>query len=166
MNRDDEMLDASIRIRTLVRERDEAREQADSFERKFKAKADALTAALQITETIQQQRDEALAQLATVTAELDTLRAWREASLFVEKEWDAQAIAKSLGARLGRSCRKVIAEAVPALLTERDTLAALLRECDAMLEILVTLPAIVSSNSVKSISAFRSRIAAAVKEQP
>lgn len=44
------------------------------------------------------------------------LRAWKESSLAVEREWDAQAIAESLGATLGQSCRQVVATEVPRLL--------------------------------------------------
>lgn len=50
--------------------------------------------------------------------ELAELRAWKESALAVEREWDAQALATMLGAKLGQSCRKAIAEKVPALLSE------------------------------------------------
>ena len=54
-------------------------------------------------------------QLAEVRAENERLRAWQESAMAVEAEWDAQAIAKMLGARPGQSCRQVVAEKVPQL---------------------------------------------------
>jgi hypothetical protein len=44
------------------------------------------------------------------------LEEWKESALAVEREWDANAIAKLLGAKLGESQRKVIQREVPLLL--------------------------------------------------
>lgn len=75
------------------------------------------------------------ARQGAYTKELDALRdeiaalvAWKESALAVEREWDAQAIAKLLGGTLGRSCRKIIAEKVPELVAENATLRAQLAE--------------------------------------
>ena len=65
-------------------------------------------------------------KLATLQAERDQLRAWKESALAVESEWDEQKIAEMLGAAPGQSCRKIITEKVPALIAERDTLRAAL----------------------------------------
>jgi len=46
------------------------------------------------------------------------LREWKESAQAVEREWDAQAIAKMLGAQPGQSCRAVIAEKVPQLIAK------------------------------------------------
>jgi len=61
-------------------------------------------------------------------SELAELRAWKESALAVEREWDAQAIAKLLGGRLGRSCRAIIAEQVPKLVAENAALRAALQK--------------------------------------
>ncbi len=60
------------------------------------------------------------AELLKRLGELGELRAWKESALAVEREWDAQAIAKMLGARLGQSCRRVVGERVPELVAELD----------------------------------------------
>ena len=52
--------------------------------------------------------------------EVRRLRKWKEEALAVESEWNAQAIARMLGAQLGDSCRVVIAKRVPEILAERD----------------------------------------------
>ena len=44
------------------------------------------------------------------------LEEWKESALEVEREWDANAIATLLGAKLGESQRKVIQREVPKLL--------------------------------------------------
>jgi hypothetical protein len=44
------------------------------------------------------------------------LEEWKESALEVEREWDANAIATLLGAKLGESQRKVIQREVPLLL--------------------------------------------------
>jgi hypothetical protein len=44
------------------------------------------------------------------------LEEWKESALAVEREWDANAIATLLGAKLGESQRKVIQREVPLLL--------------------------------------------------
>ena len=54
--------------------------------------------------------------------ERDALLRWKAESEQVEQEWDAQAIATMLGARLGQSCRKVVMAEVPKMLQERDEL--------------------------------------------
>lgn len=52
--------------------------------------------------------------------EIDQLRNWQAQAMFVETEWDEQAIAKMLGAKPGESCRKVIQKRVPEILGELD----------------------------------------------
>ena len=69
---------------------------------------------------VQRQTD----QVRRRESELAELQAWKASAIAVESEWDAQAIAKLLGATLGQSCRKVINEKVPLLVSERDTLRA------------------------------------------
>jgi len=59
-------------------------------------------------ETIERERD----ALKTENAQL---RGWKESAQAVDREWDEQAIAKILGAKLGQRCRAVIAEKVPTL---------------------------------------------------
>ena len=54
------------------------------------------------------------------------LRAWKESALAVERELNAQTTAKLLGARLGESCHKVIAEKVPQLVAENAKLREVL----------------------------------------
>jgi len=56
------------------------------------------------------------------------LRAWKESALAVERELNAQTTAKLLGARLGESCHKAIAEKVPQLVAENVKLRAELVE--------------------------------------
>lgn len=58
------------------------------------------------------------------------LKAWKETALTLNAEMDEQALAKMLGGKLGRSCRKIIAEEVPKLVEENATL----REDSRMLE--------------------------------
>jgi len=55
--------------------------------------------------------DEANAMVKTITE----LRAWKESALAVEREWDPHALTRLLGAQMGDSVRKVIAERVPRL---------------------------------------------------
>lgn len=52
--------------------------------------------------------------------EIRILRDWKTEVMAVEAEWDAQKIASMLGGRPGASCRKVIAEKVPQLITRAD----------------------------------------------
>jgi hypothetical protein len=49
--------------------------------------------------------------------QLSILRDWKAQQMQVESQWDEQQIAKLLGAKLGQSCRKVIQEKVPQLVT-------------------------------------------------
>lgn len=54
-------------------------------------------------------------ELIEIVVERAELAAWKESALSLEREWDQQRIAKLLGGKLGRSCRKVINERVPVL---------------------------------------------------
>lgn len=72
-----------------------------------------------------------LADIVTAREENRELRAWKESALAVEREWDAQAIAKLLGAKLGQSCRAVIADKVPKLAAD---LAAARKENESTCE--------------------------------
>jgi hypothetical protein len=64
------------------------------------------------------------AALAEREREIERLRAWKESATEVESEWDAQAIARMLGGIAGDSCRRVVAEKVPRLLSELASLRA------------------------------------------
>lgn len=50
--------------------------------------------------------------------QVEELQAWKDSAMVVEREWDAQAVAKMLGATPGRSARAEIARLVPELLKE------------------------------------------------
>lgn len=50
------------------------------------------------------------------------LKAWKETATSLNAEMDEQAIAKMLGGQLGKSCRKIIAERVPELISENAAL--------------------------------------------
>lgn len=63
-----------------------------------------------------------LEQFMEMHSELKELRAWKESMMAVEREWDAQCIARMLGAKLGESCRAVIHRRVPEILRENDKL--------------------------------------------
>jgi hypothetical protein len=60
--------------------------------------------------------------------ERDRLLDWKASAMAVEREWDPQAIAKMLGARLGQSCRAVVAERVPQLMRVNARQAEMIRE--------------------------------------
>lgn len=57
------------------------------------------------------------AKIQNLRARIKRLEEWKESALEVEREWDANAIATLLGAKLGESHRKVIQREVPKLLT-------------------------------------------------
>ena len=61
--------------------------------------------------------------------ELNEALAWKQSMLAVESEWDEQKLASMLGGSLGQSCRKIIQEAVPKLVEERDQLRKI---CDEL----------------------------------
>lgn len=54
--------------------------------------------------------------------EVERLRYWKESMLRVEAEADLHSVAEMLGAALGKSVRKEIAEKVPKLIAECDSL--------------------------------------------
>lgn len=54
------------------------------------------------------------------------LQAWKDSMMALEREWDQQRIAKLLGGQLGKSCRKIINERVPALVALTDEMEELL----------------------------------------
>lgn len=70
------------------------------------------------------------AECLRLECENTELKAWKESALILNAELDEQALAKMLGGKLGRSCRKIIAEEVPKLVEENATL----REDSRMLE--------------------------------
>ena len=57
-----------------------------------------------------------------IAAERDSLQAWKASMMAVEAEWDEQKLARLLDVSPGQSCRKVIAQRVPEILAERDSL--------------------------------------------
>jgi hypothetical protein len=59
---------------------------------------------------------ETAATITRLKHRIKRLEEWKESALAVEREWDANAIAKLLGAKLGESQRKVIQREVPLLL--------------------------------------------------
>lgn len=67
-------------------------------------------------------------ELAQVKIEREKLQAWKNEQLLIEKEWDAQSLAEQLGAKIGESCRKVVAREVPKLIAQRDLLRATLEQ--------------------------------------
>lgn len=66
--------------------------------------------------------DETATPDRTLAKELVRLLAWKAEVVAVEREWDAQAVAKLLGVPLSQSCRAGIAAKVTELLAERDKL--------------------------------------------
>jgi len=100
-----------------------------------KAKA-ALEDEMGIVAALQQELDEpdpcqeTCSLLAAAVARAEKAEAWKAEAMAVEAEWDAQAIAKMLGGRLGASCRAVIAEKVPQLISDRDAALARVREVE------------------------------------
>ena len=71
---------------------------------------------------VRKERDELL-------AEIKRLQDWKESQMAVESEWDAQMLAKKLGAPIGSSCRKEIQERVLSLIEENKRLTELLDAC-------------------------------------
>jgi len=67
-------------------------------------------------------------ELAQVKIERDRLQTWKILHLLVEKEWDEQSLAEQLGAKIGESCRKVIAREVPKLIAQRDHFRSVLEQ--------------------------------------
>ena len=70
---------------------------------------EATTLAISAFEAACKERDEA-------QAEIKRLQDWKESQMAVESEWDAQMLAKKLGAPIGSSCRKAIQERVLSLI--------------------------------------------------
>lgn len=68
-----------------------------------------------------------IAQRDQLAGELERLQQWKDSAMAVESEWDEQAIAAMLGAKLGESCRRAIAREVPKLIADRDRLAGELK---------------------------------------
>ncbi len=102
-----ELADAHDRIRLLIAERDTARLQADqrvSLREEFRE--------LLGTDEIEQ----GVVVVRGLQDRIKRLEEWKESALAVEREWDANAIATLLGAKLGESQRKVIQREVPLLL--------------------------------------------------
>jgi hypothetical protein len=102
-----ELADAHDRIRLLVAERNTARLQADqrvSLREEFRE--------LLGTDEIEQ----GVVVVRGLQDRIKRLEEWKESALAVEREWDANAIATLLGAKLGESQRKVIQREVPLLL--------------------------------------------------
>ena len=73
---------------------------------------------------VSQERDD-------LNVRIKRLDEWKESALEVEREWDANAVATMLGAKLGESQRKVIQREVPLLL---DRIKRLEEAGDAMCE--------------------------------
>jgi len=69
-----------------------------------------------IIDQIADERDKAQQENKLLKERIKRLEEWKESALAVEREWDANAIATLLGAKLGESQRKVIQREVPLLL--------------------------------------------------
>jgi hypothetical protein len=80
---------------------------------------------------------------AQYKAKCESLKAWKESAIEVEREWDAQAIATMLGGRLGDSCRRVVAEKVPQLIARVESAEAALaereRECERLRGVMIVI---------------------------
>ncbi len=98
--------------------------------------------------------------------ERDALLRWKAKAEQVEQDWDAQAIATMLGARLGQSCRKVIMAEVPKMVQERDELRTVVGAFRSVLngiaDIFVKLD---SHQSVDLVRLVKARVAALTAER-
>ena len=75
------------------------------------------TAKLALDELKKQWLNDAQAvKIRELKAQIERLDEWKQSALEVEREWDANAVATMLGAKLGESQRKVIQREVPLLL--------------------------------------------------
>jgi hypothetical protein len=76
------------------------------------------TARLALDELRKQWLNDAQAvKIRELKVQIERLDKWKQSALEIEREWDANAIATLLGAKLGESHRKVIQREVPKLLT-------------------------------------------------
>lgn len=69
--------------------------------------------------------------------ELESLRAWKESAMEVERQWDEQKVAKLLGIPLGASIRPEIQPRVEKLRSVNQELRASLVECSCALDLAV-----------------------------
>lgn len=65
-------------------------------------------------------------ELNEAKAEIKLLQDWKDSQMAVESEWDAQMLAKALGAPIGSSCRKEIQKRTLELIAENKRLTELL----------------------------------------
>lgn len=63
-------------------------------------------------------------QVRALTDERDSLQAWKDSAMQVEREWDAQKVGKLLKLPLGSSIKAGIEPAIVELIDERDSLRA------------------------------------------
>lgn len=62
-------------------------------------------------------------EIERLNARIAELEAWKESALAVEREWDAQAVARMLNVPLGASIRSAIAKRVPILVLALEMIA-------------------------------------------
>jgi prefoldin subunit 5 len=131
----DDILVALSRIRKLERERDEAREaklglcglSTKETWRKV-CEANALRAHIDELQTLLPDDATIKHGVERLKRERDELAKWKDEQMFVESQWNAQAVAKELGMIVGSDIRKNILPAIRQLKRERDAMLEAIRE--------------------------------------
>jgi chromosome segregation ATPase len=95
----DDLVKENQRLEDRIKRLEEASQQLKSLNNKI----------CDINLKVSQERDD-------LNVRIKRLDEWKESALEVEREWDANAVATMLGAKLGESQRKVIQREVPLLL--------------------------------------------------
>lgn len=116
-------------VSKLERERDEAREAklglcGSSTEETWRkvCEANALRAHIDELQTLLPDDATIKQGVERLKRERDELAKWKDEQMFVESQWNAQAVAKELGLPLGTDIRKNILPAIRRLKRERDEL--------------------------------------------
>ncbi len=111
--RQQQLLDEeNLRLKERIKRLEKSSQQLKSLNNKI----------CEINLKVSQERDD-------LNFRIKRLDEWKESALEVEREWDANAVATMLGAKLGESQRKVIQREVPLLL---DRIKRLEEAGDAM----------------------------------
>ena len=95
--------------RTLERELNATNDRVKRLEESSQQLKSLNNKICEINLKVSQERDD-------LNVRIKRLDEWKESALEVEREWDANAVATMLGAKLGESQRKVIQREVPLLL--------------------------------------------------